>query len=215
MRVDVWSDVVCPWCYVGATHLQAALRGFEHADDVEIVWRSFELDPAAPREREGTYVQRLARKYAVGEDEARGMVDRIVRAGEAAGIEFRFDVARAGNTFDAHRLLHLARESGGAPLQGALKDRLFRAYFTDGLAIGDPAVLADAAVEVGLERAEVDDVLASQRFGDDVRADEATASAMGVGGVPFFLVDDAYGLAGAHKPENLLNVLRRAWAESA
>lgn len=213
MRVDVWSDVVCPWCYIGAAHLRAALRGFEHADDVDVVWRSFELDPAAPAEHHGSYVERLARKYRVSEDEARAMVDRVVRAGESAGLDFRFDVAHAGNTFDAHRLLQLALAAGGAQLQSAMKDRLFRAYFTDGLAVGDRDVLASLADETGVPDAA--GVLASDRFGAEVRADEATASAMGITGVPFFLVDDTYGLAGAHRPANLLQVLQRAWAERA
>jgi predicted DsbA family dithiol-disulfide isomerase len=214
MRVDVWSDVVCPWCYIGSAHLAAALRGFEHAEDVEVVWRAYELDPAAPAEREGDYASRLARKYGVGEQDARAMVDRMVRAGAAAGLELRFDVARAGNTFDAHRVLQLALARGGAALQGAVKERLFRAYFTDGMPIGDRSVLASLAEASGLDGGECSEVLASDRFAAEVRADEAAAAAMGVTGVPFFLVDDAYGLAGAHRPEALLNVIRRAWRET-
>lgn len=213
LRVDVWSDVVCPWCYVGAAHLKHALDSFEHAADVEIVWRSFELDPHAPLEREGSYISRLARKYGVGEDEARHMVDRIVAAGTAAGLDMRFDIARAGNTFDAHRLLHHAFVTGGPEVQGALKDRLFRAYFTDGLPIFDRAVLASLADEMGVAGAA--DVLGGDSYASEVRADEAEASAMGVSGVPFFLVDGAYGLAGAHPPENLRRVLERAWSERA
>ena len=211
----MWSDVVCPWCYIGAAHLAAALGDFEHAGEVEVVWRAFELDPAAPAEREGDYVSRLARKYGVTVDDARAIVERMVRAGAATGLDLRFDIARGGNTLDAHRLLQLALARGGPALQGALKDRLFHAYFTDGQPVGERATLAGIAVEAGLAAGDVDEVLASDRFAGEVRADEAAATAMGVTGVPFFVVDDAYGLAGAHKPEALLNVIRRAWDERA
>jgi len=215
LRVDVWSDVVCPWCYVGAAHLSAALHDFEHADDVDVVWRAFELDPNAPPEREGSYISRLARKYRVDGEGALAMVERMVAAGAAMGLDLRFDIARAGNTFDAHRLLQLALATAGAPLQGALKDRLFRAYFTDGLPIGDRSVLLVSAGEAGVDRDEAAAVLDSDRFAAEVRADETAAASMDVHGVPFFLVDGTYGLAGAHGPENLLRVLQRAWAEGA
>jgi predicted DsbA family dithiol-disulfide isomerase len=213
LRVDVWSDVVCPWCYIGAAHLKVALRSFEAAASVDVVWRAFELDPAAPAEREGSYVERLARKYRVSDGEARAMVERVVQAGQAAGLDFRFDVARAGNTFDAHRLLQHALAAGGTQLQSVMEGRLFRAYFTDGLAVGDRDVLASLAEDTGVPDATA--VLASDRFGAEVRADEAAAAAMGITGVPFFLVDETYGLAGAHRPENLLQVLQRAWSERA
>lgn len=209
MKVEVWSDVVCPWCYVGKRNLEAALAVFEHADDVEVLWRAFELDQNAPREREGRYVDRLARKYGVDRDAAQAMIDRMVSAAAAVGLDFRFDIARPGNTADAHRLLHLASEWG---FQGALKERLLRATFTEGEPIGDRATLARLAGDVGLDPAEVEGVLDSDRFLPDVRADQARAVSLDVHGVPFFLVDGRFAIGGAQPPRILLRVLENAWA---
>jgi predicted DsbA family dithiol-disulfide isomerase len=206
VKVEVWSDVVCPWCYIGKRNLEAALSSFEERDSVEVVWRSYELDPNAPAVRDEDYLSRLARKYSTDIDGARSMVDRMVRAASAAGLEFKLDIARGGNTFDAHRLIHL----GGEPV----KERLMRAYFMEGESIGSRDVLARLGVEAGLSAEAVEGVLSSDAFAVDVRADEARAAAMEVRGVPFFLVDEAYGLSGAQPPEVLLNVLRRAWSES-
>ena len=119
VRIEVWSDVVCPWCYIGKRNFEAALASFAHRDEVDVVWRSFELDPAAPAERPGSYVSRLASKYRVSADEAQAMVDRITAAARNVGLTMRFDIARPGNTFDAHRLIHLAAERG---VQSAVKD---------------------------------------------------------------------------------------------
>ena len=135
LRVDIWSDIVCPWCYIGKRRFEAALAKFEHAADVEIVWRAFELDPSAPRVREeGSYAERLANKYRMPVPQAQAMIDRTTGLAAAEGLEFRFDRAKSGNTFDAHRVLHLAHERG---VQDALKERLMRGYFTDGAAIGE------------------------------------------------------------------------------
>lgn len=210
MRVEVWSDVVCPWCYVGKRNLEAALAVFEHAGAVEVTWRSFELDPSAPRERRGTYVEGLARKYRVSREEAQAMIDRMTAAAAAVGVDFRFDIARPGNTFDAHRLLHLAGERG---LQGELKERLLRATFSEGQPIGDAATLRRLAIDAGLDADEVDEVLASDRFAAEVRADESRAAAIDVHGVPFFLVDGRLAIGGAQPPRVLLRVLERAWAD--
>jgi predicted DsbA family dithiol-disulfide isomerase len=208
VRVEVWSDVVCPWCYIGKRNLEAALAASaaEFAGNVELVWRSYELDPHAPAVRDEDYLSRLARKYETDIDGARAMVDRMVRAASAAGLEFKLDIARGGNTFDAHRLIH----AGG----GGVKERLMRAYFMEGEPIGSRDVLARLAVEAGMSSGAVEDVLASDAYAVDVRADEARAAAMGVQGVPFFLIDEAYGIAGAQPPEVLGNLLRRAWDES-
>src|SRR5574338_1173995 len=171
MRIDVWSDIACPWCYVGKRRLERALATFSH--EVETVYHSFELDPRAPRVRDDkSYVERLATKYMLPVAQAQQMIDRMTRTGAEEGLELRFDRARSGNTFDAHRLLHLARERG---VQGALKERLMRAYFTDGVAIGVADELVPLAVEVGLAEPEVREVLASDRYADDVRRDEARA----------------------------------------
>jgi predicted DsbA family dithiol-disulfide isomerase len=210
VKVEIWSDVVCPWCYIGKRRFESALSRFAHRDEVEVVWRAFELDPSAQAVRDGDYAERLASKYRVAVAEARTMIDRMVSAGAADGLDMRFDLARPGNTFDAHRLLHLAFERG---VQDALKERLLRATFTEGAAIGDREALAGLAVEVGLDPAEVQEALDGDAYADDVRADERRAASYGITAVPFFVVDEAYGVAGAQPPDVLLAVLEQAWAE--
>ncbi|HEV7865348.1 MAG TPA: DsbA family oxidoreductase [Acidimicrobiia bacterium] len=211
MRVDIWSDVVCPWCFVGKRRFEAALARFPHRDDVEVHWRSFELDPRAPRLRDGNHIEHLATKYQIPREQAEAMNAQITEAAGGVGIDLRLDRARSGNTFDAHRLLHLAADHG---LADGLKERLLRAYFTDGEPIGDHATLARLAVEAGLPASEVDDVLAGDRYADAVRADEAAAGAYGASAVPFFVIDETYGIAGAQPPEVFTNVLERAWSET-
>jgi predicted DsbA family dithiol-disulfide isomerase len=211
MRVDIWSDVVCPWCYVGKRRFEAALAGFPHRHEVEVVWHSFELDPGAPRLRDGDRLEHLSAKYGVSREEAAAMDARIADAAREIDLEVHLDRTRSGNTFDAHRLLHLAIEHG---LAGTVKERFLRAYFTDGEPIGDPVTLARLAVEAGLPAGDVDDVLSGDRYADAVRADEATARAYGATAVPFFVIDETYGIAGAQPPEVFTNVLERAWSES-
>src|SRR5689334_11838810 len=134
MKVEIWSDIACPWCYVGKRRFESAMRQFEHASDVEVVWRSFELDPNAPRRREGSQHEHLAEKYGMPVERARAMNERMTGEGKKEGIDFDFDRVQLGNTFDAHRLVHLAAESGRAE---AMKERLMRAYFTDGESVAD------------------------------------------------------------------------------
>ncbi len=210
MEIDIWSDVACPWCAVGRAHLQQALDTFRadpDAPEITVRWRSFELDPGAPRVREGDYVQRLADKYGMPRVQADRMIREMEARGRALGLPFDFSEMRPGNTFDAHRLLHLAHERG---LQDALKERLFRSYFGEGGAVGEPEVLVRLAVEVGLDEAEVREVLATDRYARDVRADELAAQQMQVRGVPFFVIDRRYGISGAQPPEVLLQCLREA-----
>jgi predicted DsbA family dithiol-disulfide isomerase len=211
MKVEIWSDVVCPWCFVGKRNFEAALAQFAHADKLEITWRSYELDPHAPAVREGTYAERIARKYGIEVGAARAAMARIINAGAEAGIEFKFETMQPGNTYNAHRLLHFAARHG---LQNELKEALFVANFLESKPIGTHAVLEEAAVSVGLDRDEVREVIASEQFGDEVRVDERVAQSIGITGVPFFLVDDAYGIPGAQDPQVYLNILDRAWAES-
>ena len=211
VKIEVWSDVVCPWCYVGSRHLAEALRRFPHADQVEVEWRSYELDPRAPAQRPGSYVERLSRKYGVPPGQARARLSRIIQVGADAGIEFRFDDARLGNTFDAHRLLHLARAHGR---QEALKDRLFAAAFTEGRPIGDRETLVALAVEADLPEPDARRVLESDEHAADVRADEADALEVDVDGVPFFLVDRRFMIPGAQSPETMVTILERAWRKT-
>jgi predicted DsbA family dithiol-disulfide isomerase len=212
MRVEIWSDVVCPWCYVGKRRFEAALARFAHRDEVELVWRSFELDPHAPGSPEvaGDYVERLARKYGRGLDAAQQMIDTMTSTAAAEGLDFRFDRMRPGNTFDAHRLLHLALERG---MQDAVKERLDRATFTDGLRVSDHDELVAVVADAGLDADEARAVLTSDRYADAVRADEVQAQAYGISGVPFFVVDGRYGISGAQPSELVAQALETAWRE--
>jgi len=208
MRMEIWSDVVCPWCYIGKRRLEKALARFAHADEVDVVWRSFELDPSAPTAGHVDLLDRLATKYRVSRAEAAAMNERV--SGVAAGedLAFRLDLARPGRTFDAHRLLHLAADRGR---QDAVKEGLLAAYLLHGQAIADRAVLAEVGVAAGLDPAEVDAVLAGDAYAAAVRADEAEGHELGVTGVPFFVVDRRLAVSGAQSSDALLDVLQRAW----
>jgi len=214
VKVDIWSDVVCPWCAIGRARFEAALAEFPHRADVQVRWHSFELNPQAPRELPESLVEHLAAKYGVSVDEANKMHGNMTELAAADGLDFHFERARSGNTFDAHRLLHHALETGGPQLQDRLKERFFRAYLTDGEPIGDPATLVRVAEETGLDADESRAVLASDRYADAVRADEQQASRYGITGVPFFVIDEKYGVSGAQPAENLREVLDTAWAEA-
>jgi predicted DsbA family dithiol-disulfide isomerase len=211
MRVDVWSDVVCPWCFVGLANLDVALEGFDHADDVEVVLHSFQLDPQARTKTPEENVAGIARKYGSSVGAVKARQAHIISLGAERGIDFRFDRQWGGNTFDAHRLLHLALDRG---VQRDLKTRLGRATFTDGDPIGDHDTLRKAAADVGLDPQEVDDVLAGDAYAKEVLEDIAAAHQMDVTGVPFFVVDGRLALSGAQPPELLGKVLQRAWDES-
>jgi predicted DsbA family dithiol-disulfide isomerase len=212
LRVDVWSDIVCPWCFVGKRRLEAALARFAHRDGVEVVWRAFELDPAAPPVRDGVtqYGERLAKKYGTTVEQAEKMIGRMTDVAAADGLVFRFDHIQPGNTFNAHRLLHLAKERGS---QDALKERLLRAYMTEGEAIGATETLERLAAEVGLDVDEVRRVLASDVYATEVRADEEDAHRIGITGVPFFVFDFRYAVSGAQPADILLAALTKAWDE--
>ncbi|WP_370247111.1 DsbA family oxidoreductase [Nocardioides sp.] len=216
MRVEIWSDVVCPWCYLGKRRLEEALAGFEHRDEVEVVYRSFELDPAAPAhghgDREPTLVA-LTRKYGRSESQMRAMMQQLIATAAEEGLAFRLLETVHTSTRDAHRLLHLAREVGGPALQYRLKEALFAAYFTRAQDVADPAVLAAVAAEVGLDADRVAQVLAGQEYAAQVQADIDAAHELGVGGVPFTVVDGRYGISGAQPAEAIGQVLERAWSE--
>ncbi len=212
MHVEIWSDIVCPWCYVGKRRFEAALARFEHRDEVTVTWRSFELDPGAPRERAVDGATYLADKYGTSREQALHMQEQMTAVAAQEGLDFRFDRARAGTTFDAHRLVHLAGVHG---VQDALKERFLRAYLTEGEPIGDPAALQRLTVDAGLPEDEVREVLLTDRYAEEVREDERTASALGISAVPFFVVDRSIAASGAQPAELLLELLRRARPEPA
>ena len=210
LTVEIWSDVACPWCYIGKRRFEAALARFPQRAEVAVVWRSFELDPNAPAEQPGPYAERLAGKYGTSAAAARQMIDRMTATAAGEGLTLRFDRTRPGNTFSMHRLLHLAAERD---CQDAVKERFLAAYLTDGEPVGDPEVLVRLAGESGLDAAEAAAVLTSDRYAEQVRADEAEAAVLGITGVPFFVLDRRYAVSGAQPAELLLAALDRAWAD--
>lgn len=209
MRIDVWSDIVCPWCAIGKARLDRALERFDHDGAVEVRWRSFELDPTAPPTVDGDYHERLARTYGVAVAEARRMTDRMTAQAAADDVHFRFDIARSGNTFDAHRVLHLAADHGR---QHEVKARLLSAALSEGEAVADPTVLQRLAADAGLDEVEVKSMLAGGAYGDAVRADEELGARLGIRGVPFFVFDGRLGVSGAQPVEVLLEALGQAAA---
>jgi predicted DsbA family dithiol-disulfide isomerase len=211
MQIEVWSDVVCPWCYIGKRRLEAALARFPHRDQVEVVWRSFQLDPSAPEGETSPTLQALAAKFGRPVEEVRAMQAHVEEI--AAGEGLRYDLADGlnGNTLLAHELLHLAAGHGRGP---EMKERLLHAHFEEHRSVFDVDSLVPLAVEVGLDEGEVRAALADRRYLPAVREDAATAQALGATGVPFFVVDRRYGAAGAQPAEVLLQLLERAWADS-
>ncbi|MGR7024327.1 DsbA family oxidoreductase [Geodermatophilus sp. URMC 62] len=212
MRIEVWSDVVCPWCYIGKRRLETALARFPHRDEVEVVWRSFQLDPSIPEGQTHPTLPALAAKYGRPVEEVRAMMRHVEETAAGEGLQYSLADGVSGNTLLAHELVHLGAERG---LQAQTKERLLRAYFEEGRPVFDVDSLAALAVEVGLDEAEVRAALADHRYRPAVLADAATAQQLGATGVPFFVVDRRYGAAGAQPADVLLQLLERAWAERA
>jgi predicted DsbA family dithiol-disulfide isomerase len=210
LSVDIWSDVVCPWCYIGKRRFEAALERFPQRDEVEVTYHSFELDPSAPARHDLPGPERLAEKYGVTLEEAQAMNDRVSETAEQDGLHYRLDIARGGNTFDAHRLLHLALAHG---VQPAVKERLMQAYFTEGEPVSDPATLVRLVAEVGVPEEEARAVLEGDGYADAVREDERLGAQLGIRGVPFFVFGRRYGVSGAQPVDVLLGALERAWAD--
>jgi predicted DsbA family dithiol-disulfide isomerase len=211
MQVEVWSDVVCPWCYIGKRRLETALEQFPHRDQVEVVWRSFQLDPSVPEGETHPTLPALAAKYGRPVEEMHGMMAHVEQVAADEGLQYSLADGVSGNTLLAHELLHLAAEHGK---RNELKERLLHAYFEEGRPVFDVDSLVPFAVEIGLEEDEVRAALADRRYLAAVRQDGATGQALGATGVPFFVVDRKYGAAGAQPAELLLQLLERAWADA-
>jgi predicted DsbA family dithiol-disulfide isomerase len=211
MEVEIWSDIVCPWCYLGKRHFEQALEEFGHRDDVDVVYRSFELDPSAPAGDTTSTVDHLASKYGMTPQQAEDAQRQMEQRAAEEGLTFRLEGLQRGNTRDAHRLVHLARERG---LQSDLVERLHRAYFTEQDSVFDHAALARLGAEVGLDPAEVAKVLDSDEYSAEVTADETVANELGATGVPFFVIDRRYGISGAQPAATITKALAQAWAES-
>ncbi|MDA1183499.1 MAG: DsbA family oxidoreductase [Acidobacteria bacterium] len=208
MRIDVWSDIVCPWCYIGKGRFERALAGFEHRDEVDIVHRSFQLDPVSARGTAHDHRDRLMFKYGMSRSEADATQIRMERTAAEEGLEFHLVGGVTGNTVDAHRLLCLARERG---MQQVLLERLYRAHFTEQRSVFDPESLAVLAGEVGLDSEEAAGVLAGSTYADAVAADSREARELRIGGVPYYRIDDRHAVSGAQPPESFSRALTGAW----
>lgn len=212
MNIEIWSDVVCPWCYIGKRRFEKALHQFDGSKQVQIRWRSFELDPGAPRSIEKDMASRLSEKYRISEQQARESMVHITSVAQAEGLDYHLDEAKMTNSFDAHRLIQMA---SGIGLGSQMKERLLRAYFVESEDISNKDALLRFASEVGLPPDEVSELLSSDALADQVRADESLARELGITGVPFFVFDSKYAVSGAQPSEVFLEVLARVRAEQS
>lgn len=206
MQIEIWSDVICPWCYIGKRRFEAALAAFPHKEEVTVIWRSFELDTKSPSQYSETLIEMLSRKYHVSLQEAENMNTRVSSLAQEVGLKYRLSEARPGNTFDAHRLLHLAasRQAGDQATE-----RLMHAYFSEALPVGDRTALANLAPEFGISTNDALAMFESDDYVDAVRADEARATELGISGVPFFVIDGKIGISGAQPVEVFADALNQ------
>lgn len=209
MKVDIWSDVRCPFCYIGKRKFELALAEFEHKDEVEVEWHSFELDPNAKTELGVNAYDHLAEKKGQTREWSVQMHQNVVQTAAAVGLDFNFDKAVVANSFNAHRLIQLAKSKD---LGNEVEEQLFIAHFTNGENIDDQAVLVKIGTAIGLEKNIVEEMLNSDSFTDEVRLDEKIAQQIGISGVPFFIIDQKLAVSGAQPPETFLGAMNQAWA---
>jgi predicted DsbA family dithiol-disulfide isomerase len=213
IKIDVWSDIACPWCYIGKRNLESGLAAASTDDDapvVEVVFHSYELAPDTPVDFDGGETDYLAHHKGIPAEQAREMLDRVTGVAADAGLEYRFDKLKHTNTVKAHQLLHFAKAEGKQP---ELTERLMSAYFTEGRHLGRDDELVALAADAGLDPEAARDALVSERYLDDVRADQAQAQAYGINGVPFFVIDGKYGVSGAQPAEAFAQIARQVWEE--
>ena len=211
MKIDIWSDVACPFCFIGKRNLEAALAQFPHRDEVEVTWHNFELDPTAQTDYKENQFELLAKKYGMSIEQARENTARVAQSGEAAGIRFDFEKVIPTNTFNAHRLIQLAKQHG---LQDAAEEKLFKAMFEEGQHIGRNETLQAIAAAIGLDAAATADMLNSDAYTKEVRADEAEAQSLGIRGVPFFVLDRKYAISGAQPVDVFTQTLQKVQEEA-
>lgn len=210
MKIEVWSDFVCPFCYIGKRRLEQALESFPHRENVEVVFRSFELDPNAKKETPFSIHEIIAQKYGMSVEEAKRANADIGKQAEAIGLTFRFETMKPTNTFDAHRLAQYAKEKGKLH---EVVERLFYAYFTESKRISDRDVLLELAEAAGLGRKEAEAVLDDEHYAEQVRKEEAMAAQLGIRGVPFFVLNEKYAISGAQPVEIFRQALEKVWME--
>ncbi|MBW0255758.1 DsbA family oxidoreductase [Cellulomonas sp. PS-H5] len=217
LHVEIWSDIACPWCYIGKRRFAAALADFEHRDHVRVTWRSFELQPDAEPSTAHpglTEAQMLSERKGMPVDQVRQMFDQVTAVAASVGLAYDFDTVVPANTFDAHRLVHVAASLGGDAAAAEVVERLMSAHFEHGRVVDDLDVLVEIAVEAGLDGDAVRTALATDAGAGAVRADEAEAAALGIQGVPFFVADRRLGLSGAQPVEVFAQLLSQAWADA-
>jgi predicted DsbA family dithiol-disulfide isomerase len=211
MKVEIWSDIACPWCYIGRRRFEKALNQFEHRGQVDVIWRSYQLDPKAPRDYPGSVNDMLMKRYGMNREKAQSANDRVTDLAALEGLEYHLDLAHPVNSLDAHRLIHLAAQHN---LQGAMKERLQKAYFTEGAIVSDHDTLVKLAEEVGLDKDEIRTMLEGDSLVDAVHEDEERAHQLGIDGVPFFFFDENTSVYGAQPVEVFTAALENAWENS-
>lgn len=211
MNVDIWSDIACPWCFIGKRRFEKALAEFPHRDQVTVTWHSYQLDPTIPERYDGSELDYLAKVKRMVPAQVRGMLDHVTSTAAAEGLEYDFDGLVVANSFAAHELLHLAKERGVA---GTVKEALLSAHFEKGEDIGDREVLVAVAVSAGLDATEVSTALDSRRYREEVNDDIRRARSLGIQGVPFFVIENRWGISGAQPSELFSQALDQAWRET-
>jgi predicted DsbA family dithiol-disulfide isomerase len=212
MKVEVWSDIMCPFCYIGKRNYEMALKQFQNKDHVEIEWHSFQLDPTIPvnNEKKENVYQYLAEKKGMSYEYSKKLHEKLIQTAKIAGLEYNFDKAIVANSFDAHKMIQFAKTKG---LGDAAEERLFRAYFTEGMDFGETDTLVSLGKDIGLKENEVRDALKSDDYVHSVEQDIQEANDIGVGGVPFFVFNRKYAISGAQPPEYFLQTLQKSFGE--
>jgi predicted DsbA family dithiol-disulfide isomerase len=211
MKVEIWSDVMCPFCYIGKRKFESALAQFEHKDDVEVVWKSFQLQPDMVTDPSQNTIEHLAKSKGWTLEHAREMTSYVVKMASEVGLNYNFDKAVVANSFDAHRVVQLAKTKGKGD---AMEEQLFKAYFIDGKNTADHTTLTQLATEIGLDETEVKQVLSTNAYADNVKQDIYESQQIGVTGVPFFVLNNKYAVSGAQASETFLGALQKAWSET-
>ncbi len=210
LKIQIWSDIMCPFCYIGKRRIEEALRLFEHKESVDIEWKSYQLDASFVASANDNMADHLAHKYGKDTDWAQGMLDNMTQNAKTAGLDFHFEKAILANSFNAHRLLHLAKKY---QLSNDLEELLFKAYLTEGKNINDTNTLKQLGISVGLNSDEINEVLESNAYANEVKQDIQKAQSIGVQGVPFFVFDSKYAVSGAQPATAFLETLEKVWQE--
>jgi predicted DsbA family dithiol-disulfide isomerase len=210
MKVDIWSDVRCPFCYIGKRKFEKALEKFPYKNEVEVNWHSFELDPSLKTNTAVSAIEHIADIKGISKDQAEGMHSHVTNVAKEIGLDFNFEKSVIDNSFNAHRLIQLAKTKG---LANEAEEQLFKAHFLEGKNIDDNETLIQIGVSAGLNENDVKDMIASDSFSQEVRQDEMQAQSIGINGVPFFILNNKYAVSGAQSPDVFLQALSQTWSE--